>query len=869
VVPLRERFQAELTGLLEAREASIKAQVEKEENEGEILDGDGQRKVPEPPPEDEEPRWKQPVPPEEEIKMAVEALQKVLSGDMRACVLDAGGWFPEVQSEDGPVDLAGLLTRARRIPDLVVVLSMNETQARERVCNAKDLDDEQEKRNAEYEAAVQKREEYIEANPDLEEPPPEIPTWDPEQDPDAQKIVYGSVKRVDVTGLDPDGRQAALDAETTAQQGKLAAFSDALVELRASLATVDAGVKWQTQAACINAVARSVHLKAKAYVEDRAHLLARAQTEKVSFDISETRRVTGRARYSVLGRADAADPELPISGERFAAQFRDRLYYFKDAAARDAFLEKPLVPKVRPSNCALIPAVVVLGPPLAGKSTQARLLAQKLNAVRVTIPGVLEQATSIDTPRSGVLAAALLKGTVPDELLVEAVVTRLTQHDCLTQGWVLDGFPQTLDQAKLLATYGFRPQVVCVLSLPKLNSLERARAISDGTEATGRPGGRQTSRAANSLKGSPALVEMRCKDSGDISLLYAFYASTYDCVYRFDATRSIWALSSATVKIVEDCFRTRNMLMRTAPRKARSQPLGLPMSDPRASPYGRFCPVAATSEGRTVVAKDASLCALYDDKVYWLSSAAALKAFLAEPEAYLSAPSDFPRLATFAERKDPRLEVALDGHCPVSLKSGELKRTRAHLIVYKDDVYAAAGEAEAIALLETPEKYVHATLPAKVPPPVTSVSLVYDSMEKARSGESGEELTDHLTYLQVAVSEPISRALVAAGEARHLYPGLGSKSTLLHMAKHLRAHNNLNTKSRQSRAEEELALFLQNCAVPEDLKAYITRRQEVRAAGAWTNLDETRYQELALLFDAHFSPAKGAPHPVRRVLGKQ
>lgn len=123
-----------------------------------------------------------------------------------------------------------------------------------------------------------------------------------------------------------------------------------------------------------------------------------------------------------------------------------------------------------------------------------------------------------------------------------------------------------------------------------------------------------------------------------------------------------------------------------------------------------------------------------------------------------------------------------------------------------------------------------------------------------------------MSYLQVAVAEPISRALVAAGEARYLYPGLGSKSTLLHMAKHLRAHNPLNTKSRQRRAEEELALFLQNCAVPEDLKAYITRRQAVKATGGWTNLDETRYHELAMLFDAHFTPTKGVPHPLRQVL---
>merc|ERR1719281_160868 len=154
-----------------------------------------------------------------------------------------------------------------------------------------------------------------------------------------------------------------------------------------------------------------------------------------------------------------------------------------------------------------------------------------------------------------------------------------------------------------------------------------------------------------------------------------------------------------------------------------------------------------------------------------------------------------------------------------------------------------------------------------VPQPVTSVSRVLDAMSATPQEDSVDELQDHLTYLQVSVSEPISRALAAAGEQRDLYPGLGTKSTLLHLSKQLRASNPLNTKARQKASEDELKKFLRNCAMPQDMKASITRRQDARDGKTkWTKLDETRYKELTALFDAHFMPEMGADHPVKAVL---
>merc|ERR1719379_1975950 len=269
--------------------------------------------------------------------MAVAALQNVMSKGMGPCVFDAGGWFPETQSEEGPVDIAGLMQRARRMPELVVVMTIEEKVARDRVCDEEALDKEQEQFNEDREKKVAEREEYIASMEGVEgwvaeEDPKaaEIPEWDPEGDPLAQRVVYGALKRKDVTGLDPDGRKAALAEESGRQKEKLEAFATALRELRATVTDVNGGVKWATEAASSAAVEREIHRVAKPFVEEREDLLTRSQGAKVSTTEAAKLRAIGSARYSVLGVANAADPRLPVYGTPSCALFRDRVYLFGD-----------------------------------------------------------------------------------------------------------------------------------------------------------------------------------------------------------------------------------------------------------------------------------------------------------------------------------------------------------------------------------------------------------------------------------------------------------------------------------------------------------------------------------------------------------
>jgi len=92
--------------------------------------------------------------------------------------------------------------------------------------------------------------------------------------------------------------------------------------------------------------------------------------------------------------------------------------------------------------------VIFLGPPGAGKGTQAARLAAHLKVPRISTGDMLREAIAEDTPL-GQKAGPLMEkgGLVPDDLLIEIISERLRAPDT-RHGYILDGFPRTLRQAE-------------------------------------------------------------------------------------------------------------------------------------------------------------------------------------------------------------------------------------------------------------------------------------------------------------------------------------------------------------------------------------------------------------------------------------
>lgn len=121
--------------------------------------------------------------------------------------------------------------------------------------------------------------------------------------------------------------------------------------------------------------------------------------------------------------------------------------------------------------------VVLLGPPGAGKGTQAERLAQRTGVPRVATGDMFREAVASASPLGQEVAGYMQRGElVPDQLTVAVMRQRLARGDCAA-GFVLDGFPRTLAQAEaldaLLGDVGRPLQAAVALEVPEPVLLRR------------------------------------------------------------------------------------------------------------------------------------------------------------------------------------------------------------------------------------------------------------------------------------------------------------------------------------------------------------------------------------------------------------
>ena len=124
--------------------------------------------------------------------------------------------------------------------------------------------------------------------------------------------------------------------------------------------------------------------------------------------------------------------------------------------------------------------VVLLGPPGAGKGSQAARLAEKIGIPQVSTGDLFRAMKTQYTPLARKVQEIMAKGDlIPDDLTVEIVKDRLAEDDC-KDGVLLDGFPRTVPQAEALdeaLKESFNSQVA-IVPLLDISEDEAVRRIS-------------------------------------------------------------------------------------------------------------------------------------------------------------------------------------------------------------------------------------------------------------------------------------------------------------------------------------------------------------------------------------------------------
>lgn len=107
--------------------------------------------------------------------------------------------------------------------------------------------------------------------------------------------------------------------------------------------------------------------------------------------------------------------------------------------------------------------IIIMGPPGGGKGTQAQILSEKMCIPHISTGAIIRNAIREKTQLGLQAEDYIARGQlVPDELVIDMVSHRLKEQDC-KKGYILDGFPRTLSQARAMDEIGI--EIDCALNL--------------------------------------------------------------------------------------------------------------------------------------------------------------------------------------------------------------------------------------------------------------------------------------------------------------------------------------------------------------------------------------------------------------------
>lgn len=117
--------------------------------------------------------------------------------------------------------------------------------------------------------------------------------------------------------------------------------------------------------------------------------------------------------------------------------------------------------------------LVIFGPPAAGKGTQAEILSKAFGIPTISTGNIIRDAIKNGNEKVSDLKNTMNSGVlVSDEMVIDIIAERLSHDDC-KNGFILDGFPRTIPQAKALENLGIEIKTVLMIDVPDETIVER------------------------------------------------------------------------------------------------------------------------------------------------------------------------------------------------------------------------------------------------------------------------------------------------------------------------------------------------------------------------------------------------------------
>jgi len=541
-------------------------------------------------------------------------------------------------------------------------------------------------------------------------------------------------------------------------------------------------------------------------LKDRSLLLARAypkpphHNDTIEADLSALRRSLSQfvrdcpvciAEDRAIRSSEYSEPVL----------YRHHVYFPKGPEERAAFLQNPRNYAIQASDPLKVPPrCFVTGPLQSGKSSVAEKIARDTGAALVSMQDVLARIASGPSAMKEQLDACLLKGEpVSDELCVAALQRALGSMACNKTGWVVDGFPMTVQQACLLEEARIVPHGVF------LTAAVDGVALKSGSDPASKP-----------ISFKEAITDAAKISTPALKKLESFYNNMHDNCVRLPVEASQWQRGAHGSAIVwRDAKRERDR--RVAQRDLRaSRCLGLGITPQEIQlAMGKFmsyCPVSfVENEALSKCGEGVEFAAEYRGQIHKTASLEHLERFLSDPSRYVDGgsllaaplggrlPVPIPEKGGYAEHD----ALALQGHCPVTLwldpkdRRCVLPGSTQLQVQYGDSIFRMANKVALQAFLEKPWLYCDQSLPTKMPAARESVAL-------AKLPARG--------YCEQTLARSITSALHAMGEQRPKYPGMRVQDSVnTYLALYLRAHNKDLPPEKRDQALEQFDDFVDCC----------------------------------------------------------